>query len=292
MSSAKTLLRRRGASGAAVLLLAACLATPAAQAAPQRIVALTPFSANTLAGLGVEPVAIGQTPGGKARFSPKLRDVEELTLSHPNGPNMEELAVLNPGLVLSSPTWRKGAETMRDLDMKVVETDPRSVDDVFSQTLRIGRLVGRSARADRLETKLRRQVKRARAGIERRPRVLLLLGVGRTPFVFLRNSWGGDLVTKAGGRLVTAGVTNRSGFQRISDEAILEANPDVIVAVPHANSEDIPKIERYLRSNPAWKDTKAVRRGRFHVSGDDTLLQASTDVARVIRKLRRAYLDN
>lgn len=276
-----------------VLVTIALVTAATAQAAPpKRIVALTPFSANTLAELGVEPVAIGETLGGRDRYSPKLEGVETLTLSHPNGPNMEELAVLNPQLVLSSPTWAKGAKTMRDLEIEVVDSDPRSIADVFAQTRRIGKLVGRDDAAKELAAKLRRQVAKARRGIARRPRVLLVLGVGRTPFVCLPNSWGGDLVSKAGGRLLTAGARSRSGFARISDEAVLAADPDVILAIPHADSDDIPEIAKFLRANPAWKDSKAVKSGRLHVSTDNSLLQAGTDVAAVIRKLRRSYLDN
>jgi iron complex transport system substrate-binding protein len=274
----------------ALAIFAAALST--AEAAPKRIVALTPFSANTLAGLGVKPVAIGETLGGKERFASNLKGVKTLTLSHPNGPNMEELALLDPQLVLSSPTWAKGAKTMRDLDMKVVDADPANVADAVRQTTTIGRLVGLRESAEKLAQRLKRQVASARKGIRRRPRTLVVLGVGRTPFVRLRNSWGGDLVARAGARLVTAGVTSRSGFARISDEAILRANPDVIVAIPHANSDDIPEITKFLRSNPAWKDSKAVRDDRLFVSTDNSLLQANTDVADVIRKVRRAYLDN
>lgn len=294
-----TTLRPRRARQPLLCLLAllavtmgAAIASSTAAAAPKRIVALTPFSANTLAAPGVDPIAIGETPGGRDRLSPKLKGIETLTLSHPNGPNMEELAVLNPQLVLSSPTWAKGAQTMRDLEIDVVNSDPRNVEDVYTQTRRIGRIVGKADAGKELATKLRKQVAKARKGIARRPRVLLVLGVGRTPFVFLPNSWGGDLVTKAGGRLVTAGVQSRSGFARISDEAILAANPDVIVAIPHANSDDIPEIAKFLEANPAWKDSKAVKSGRLHVSTDNSLLQAGTDVANVIRKLRRSYLDN
>ena len=285
MKTAKTAL--------ALLLLALFAATvPAAQAAPKRIVALTPFSANTLAGLGVRPVAIGETLGGKERFASNLRGVETLTLSHPNGPNMEELALLNPQLVLSSPTWKKGAKTMRDLDMRVVEADPVNVADAVAQTTAIGRLVGRESSASMLATRLKQQIAGARKGIRRHPRTLVVLGVGRTPFVMLRNSWGGDIVSKAGARLVTAGVSNKSGFARISDETILQANPDVIVAIPHASSDDIPAVTKFLRSNPAWKDSKAVRNDRLFVSTDNSLLQANTDVADVIRKVRRSYLGN
>jgi len=132
----------------------------------------------------------------------------------------------------------------------------------------------------------------ARKGIESRPRVMVILGVGRTPFVFLPNSWGGDVVTKSGGELLTGGVESGSGFERISDEVVVAENPDVIIAVPHAEEDDIPSLSEYLRTNPAWAGTNAVENDRIYISVDNSLLQAGTDVAHTIRKVRRGYLDN
>ncbi|HEX6204454.1 MAG TPA: ABC transporter substrate-binding protein [Solirubrobacterales bacterium] len=277
-----------------VLLLALSLALllPAgAQAAP-RIVALTPFGANTLAKLGVEPVAVGQTLGGRDRLSPKLKGVPVLTLSHPNGPNLEQLASLEPDVVLSSPTWAKGNESMGDLGLEVLIREPRLVRDSYSQTLAIGKLVGKAKAAKALVRNMQERVAQARQDIKSEPRVMLILGVGRTPFVFLPNSWGGDLVSKAGGELLTGGVESGSGFERISDEVVVAENPDVIIAVPHAEEDDIPSLAEYLRTNPAWAGTNAVENDRIYISVDNSLLQAGTDVARTIRKVRRGYLDN
>lgn len=274
-------------------IVAALLCLPAsAQAAPQRIVALTPFGANTLVKLGVEPIGIGQTLGGQERFSPKLDDVETLPLSHPNGPNLEQLASLDPDLVLSSPTWAKGNESMGDLGIRVLIREPRKINDSFSQTLAIGNLVGRRKQAKALVKSMKKGVAQARKGIEEHPTVMLILGVGRTPFTFLPNSWGGNLVSKAGGKLLTGGVASSSGFERISDEVVVAEDPDVIVAVPHANEDDIPSLTEYLRSNPAWAGTSAVRNDRIYISVDNSLLQADTDAARTIRKVRRVYLEN
>jgi iron complex transport system substrate-binding protein len=283
----------KAAIAAAIALVIATLwAAGAAQAAPKRIVALTPFAANTLVKLGVRPVAVGQTLGGKDRLSPKLRAVTVLPLSHPNGPNLEQLAALDPDLVLSARTWAKGNESIGDLGIRVLVHEPFRLNGAFAQTKVIGALVNRRARAKALVESIKRGVARARRGIERRSRVMLILGVGRTPFSFLPNSWGGDIVTKAGGRLLTGGVRSGSGFERISDEIVVAEDPDVIVAVPHANEEDIPSLTRYLRDNPAWRSTSAVRDGRVHISVDNSLLQAGTDVARTIRKVRRVYLRN
>lgn len=276
----------------ALLVAALVVVLPASAQAAPRIVALTPFGANTLAKLGVRPVAVGQTLGGRERISPKLKGVPVLTLSHPNGPNLEQLASLEPDVVLSSPTWAKGNESMGDLGIEVLIREPRLIRDSYSQTLAIGRLVGRAKAAKELVASAKRRVAQARRDIESRPRVMLILGVGRTPFVFLPNSWGGDLVTKAGGELLTGGVESSSGFERISDEVVVAENPDVIIAVPHAEEDDIPSLSEYLRTNPAWAGTNAVENDRIYISVDNSLLQAGTDVTHTIRKVRRNYLDN
>ncbi len=278
---------------AALFALALPAASGAAQAsAPKRIVALTPFAANTLAKLGVTPVGVGQTLGGETRLSPKLKNVTVLPLSHPNGPNLEQLASLRPDVVLSSRTWTKGNQAMKSLGIEVIVYEPISISRAYRDTYRIGMLVGKKRQARNLLKGMKKSVNAATKGIKSRPKVMLILGVGRTPFTMLPNSWGGDIVTRAGGELLTGGVSSNSGFERISDEVVVAENPDVIIAVPHANASDIPSLTDYLRANPAWSSTSAAQNGRIYVSVDNALLQAGTDIARTIRKVRSAYLKN
>ena len=287
--------------GAALALITGVtLATaPAADAAkarssatPKRIVALTPFTANTLGMLGVRPAGIGQTLGGDRRAHARLRNVRVLPLSHPNGPNLEQLASLNPDTVLSSSQWRKGHQAMKQLGIRVHQLDPPTLNSIPSRVKRISRLVGRKRAGNRLAVRMRRQIAKSRQGIRKRPNVLLILGVGRTPYAFMPNSWGGDLLRKAGANLLTSGLSSRGGYARISDEVVIQRNPEIIIAVPHANEDDIPGIQEYLRSNPAWQSTRAVRNNRVYISVDNSLLQAGTDVAKTIRKVRSLYLKN
>jgi iron complex transport system substrate-binding protein len=273
-------------------LLTTALAGPAAAAPPKRIVALTPFSANTLVELGVRPIAIGQSPGGRSRFDSSLRKVRSLPLAHPNGPNMEQLASLRPGLVFSSPTWRKGARTMRSLDIRVRESDPRYGRDLYDSIEEVAGIVDREAAGRRLIRRIERKLARATAGYKSRPRVMLVLGVGRTPYVFLENSWGGDLLQRAGARLVTADAESSSGFARISDEVVVQEDPDIIIGVPHARSDDLDGIRRYMQSNQTWRLTSAGQNDRIYVSSDDSLLQADIDIAETINRVRSRYLKN
>src|SRR5918992_5638275 len=285
----------RAATRAACLasvLLAAALAAPATADAPKRIVALTPFSANTLAALGVKPIAIGDTLGGDENFARSLRSVRTLPLAHPNGPNMEQLASLRPGLVLSSPTWARGNRTMRNLDMRVEVQEPLTVRDMYPRIEDIAELVDRERPGRRLVARIKREVSRATQDLKSRPQVMLVLGVGRTPYVFLPNSWGGYIMQLAGARLVDAGAESRSGFARISDEAIVAADPEIIIGVPHARADDLQGIRDYMRSNETWKLTRAGQDNRIYVWGDDALLQANLDVASTISRVRARFLKN
>lgn len=282
---------RRLALLTAASIAALAVAAASAQAAP-RVVALTPFTANTLAALGVKPMAVGQTLGGNDRFVKSLRGVKRLTLAHPNGPNLEQLAVLNPQLVLSSSTWRKGAQAMRGLGIRVVESDPTTVAAIPRETEWIGALVGQQKRARRFAQQQRKHIAVAKRRARRHPTVLLVLGVGRTPFAFLPSSWGGDVIKQAGGRLLTAGLRGSGGFARISDEVVVKRNPDIIIAVPHGTPSNLSKIGAYLKKNPAWKNTKAARNGRIYISTDNSLLQPWPSAAKTIADVQKLYLKN
>jgi iron complex transport system substrate-binding protein len=277
---------------AAALTAVAVAAAPASAATPKRIVALTPFSANTLMSIGVTPKAVGQIVGEDALYSKRLAKVPVLQLTHPNGPNLEKLAVVNPDLVFSSPTWAKGTSTMKSLNIDVKIREPQKVSQVPAMVRAIGKDVGQSARAEKKAKEQAQAIATAKKRAKKSPSVLLILGVGRTPYAFLPNSWGGDLVTQAGGKLITSGLKDSSGFARISNEYVVQQNPDIIIAVPHGNANDIASITDYLKTNPAWQDTNAVKNGRLYVSTDDTLLQPWDRVATSIVDVQKKYLKN
>ncbi len=290
----------------AALAIVLAVAAPAADAAKggkgerQRVVALTPFSANTLIKLGIRPVAIGEGQGG-VKLDPKLNKVPRLPLSHAaNGPNLEQLAQYNADVVFSERTWRAGFSAIRGLGMQIVTADPYRVSSVPRKVRKVGKVVDKKRKAGKLADKIGRQINRATSGISSSPRVLMILGVGETPYAFLADSWGGDLIERAGGDLLTDGLSNdggddllvQGGYAQISDEQIIAMNPDVIIAVPHGRADDLGAIAENLRSDPAFEVTNAAQNGRIYVTTDSSFIQGNTNVAAIINKVRRDYLQN
>ncbi|MBJ7459005.1 MAG: ABC transporter substrate-binding protein [Thermoleophilaceae bacterium] len=285
---------------AALGLTAALVAGSAGAAGSgQRVVALTPFSANTLVGIGVKPVAIGAMAIGNKGYSPKLKGIKQLPLSHPNGPNMEQIARIDPDTVLTSTEWRKGSQTMRDLAITVREMDAITATAVPAKIRSIGYAFGSRRATDKLVAQAKAEYAFATRGskksphpITKRPKVLMVLGVGRTPYVFLNNSWGGSIARAAGATLLGGELRGSGGFVKVSEEYVVQQNPDIILAVPHGNAKDLKSIREHMLTNPAWSTTNAVKNGAVHATMDDALLQPNIDVGDTIKRVRVAFLKN
>lgn len=303
-SATATIGRIRGIAAAAAVVasvaFAGAVSAPDADARTyKRVVTLTPFESNVVARLGVRPIAVGSDVGNGIRLHSGLNRVPRLTLSHPDGPNLEQLLRLKPDLLLSSPNWRVGNAKLRRRGLAVSDAwEPLRVQNVSPAVRRIAKLVGRSSRANAITRQIDAGIRSARANIRSRPKVLLVLGVGRSTIAFLPNSWGGDMITYAGGRLVTSGLKPSydagipGSFAPLSDERVLTMNPDVIIVVPHGRKSSLANTANFFRNKPGWKRTKAARNKRIHIADADSLLQASDNPGAVIRYVRRTYLRN
>lgn len=288
----------------AVALLAACgllalSAGPATAAGPKRIVALTPFTANVLAELGVRPVAIGNPPAGQQFLSSRLNGVPRLRLTHPSGPNLEQLLAVRPDLVLSSPTWRAGTARIQQRKIRVLDgVDPQRLATVPIGVQQIANSVGRSRHGKQIAARMNREIAASLRNIRKRPRVLVVMGLARYTIAFRAGTWAGDVVRQSGGQLLTDGLKPlaptgpATAVANLSNEEVVKRNPDVIIVIPHGKAQDIPSIAAYYRDFKPWRRTTAARKGQIYVPTDDQLLQASSNPARVIRMVRQQYLKN
>ena len=284
-----------------IALVAAVLAAaaPARAQDPGRVVALTPFTANILTQLGVKPVAVAEPASTEEKLDPRLKGVPRLAMSHPNGPNLEQLVALRPDTVFSGPVWRAGTPKIQNLGIRVYDSlDPQRLGTVPIGIRKIAKIVGKEAEGAALANRVQRAYRAASRGIRKRPRVLLVLGLAQYTLAMLGSSWGGDIIEAAGGVLVTKSIkpigrTSEGALVgNLSNEAVVRMNPDVIIVVPHGAADEVPAIARYYRNFAPWRKTKAARNGRVYVETGDLLLQATSDPASLIRKVRREYLKN
>ena len=247
-----------------------------------RIVSLAPNVTSILLALGVRSELIGVSRWCKDVAAvgrrPTVGDCWKLDVG--------ELMKLDPTLVIGSVPF--APETVAKLlaePFSFLALNPRTLADIESDSLILGSIVGRATAAKTLARSMRSRFEkvRRRAGSHRevdRPKVYC--EAWPNPRIS-SPPWVDELVSMAGGRLVVP-----TG-QRVSDEQVADANPDVIVlawAATGARAKPATAL-----GNPAWKNVAAVRNRRVVVIRDELLNTPGPPLVRGAQELCRVLRD-
>lgn len=237
----------------------------------RRVVSLAPSVTETLfeLGLGDRVVAVSKycTYPREARRRPCIGGLFD--------PNMEAILVLRPDLVILPSPETGTVEGFDRLGIATLVLDHRNPEGVFDSISAIGRACAVEADADALAGRLRARLRRVTektAGL-RRPRVLLAVdhssGGARIEDVYVAGSsrYFNPILRWAGGKNVFEDTTE--AFPVVSREAILKANPEVIVDLVSAEALPSGGVEACRKSWLELPWVAAVAADRVHVVTDD-----------------------
>jgi len=191
------------------------------------------------------------------------------------------IAKLRPTLLIGSvPFNAEMVAKILEIGAPLVAMNPRSLADVYADIHLLGRLTGRSTAAAhvarKMEHDLRRVTTRARRLDGVRPRVYC--EAWPNPRIS-SPPWVSELVELVGGESVVP------PGQKVTDEQVARASPDVIVlawAATGAKAEPRKALE-----NPAWQDVPAVRNRQVFVVRDELLNTPAPILVRGARELAR-----
>lgn len=200
------------------------LAKPAA-----RIISFAPHATELLfaAGAGARVVGVSAYSDYplEATKLPVIGDVHALDL--------ERIIALKPDLLVlwESGTPARQKQQLQKLGIPIFRSDPRRLDDIASGIVRFGQLMGTQPQADAFATAWRERMVKLRSQHAGRKRLGLFYQVWHKPLQTLN---GQHIVSDAIG---LCGASNVFGHlpilaPEVSIEAVLQQNPDVIVASP------------------------------------------------------------
>lgn len=250
------------------------------QSAAQRIVSLAPNVTSILLALGVGRELVGISkwckhvvPVGRRA---QVGDCWKL--------DVDEVMRLKPTLLIGSVPF--APETVAQILKRPVAflaINPRSIADIYRDVRTLGQLVGRAPAAQSLV----RRMQRAFENVSRR--AVKNRGRARRPRVYCEAwpkprisspLWVAELVEMAGGEMML------SPGQRVSDEEVARANPDVIILAWTATG-DRANPNQALQ-NPAWKNVSAVKSRRVLVIRDELLNTPGPPLMQGAEELLRA----
>ena len=205
------------------ILLIFCLLTQAQEA--KRIVSLVPWMTKSLYLMGEQGRIVGCTNYCPVEATDKIPVVATAV-----NVNIEKLLMLKPDLVFASSLIKPEIlDNVRKLGIKIEYMPyPKSFDEICTDFIRVGELVGQQAKAKTIVEQQRDRMTKIRAKIPAGKHPKMFFQIGAKPlFCAVPQTFMDDFVTFSGGTNIAAGLTIGS----VTREFVLKQNPDLIFIV-------------------------------------------------------------
>jgi len=178
--------------------------------------------------------------------------------------SVDQILRLKPTLVIGSVPYKP--ETVGKLleqPLGFLAMNPRTLADVFADIRMLGGVVGHAKEAKALVGKMQREfVAIERKAKKENQRLRVYCEAWPNPRIS-SPPWVAELVGLCGGEIVVP------AGERVTDEQVAAANPDVIVLAWTATGDKAKSSTAY--EVEAWKDVPAIRRRHVHVISDEML---------------------
>lgn len=226
-----------------------------------RIVSLAPSATSILCALGAKKHLVGVTKWcadvAPVNGLPKLGDCWHMN-------SVNEILKLKPSLVIGSVPYKQ--ETLAKLlehPLRFLATNPRTLADVESDIRMLGRIAGHAPQAELLIRKMRQAfvaIARKSRTLKNKPRAYC--EAWPNPRIS-SPPWVAEIVRICGGEMVLP------AGQKVSDEQVASARPDVIVLAWAATGDKAKPQKSYRVA--AWKNLPALLNKRVYVVRDELL---------------------
>jgi len=227
----------------------------------RRIVTLAPHSAESLYAAGAGAYLVGTVD--YSDYPPEAKKVPRI--GGYSRIDLEAVAALKPDLVIA---WQSGnpavqVDKLRALGLTVFVTQPNLMADVAVHLEQLGRLAGTQIVADAAAKSFRQRLESLRTANAAKPKVRVFYQIWKNPLVTVG---GPQIITDA---IRLCGGENTFGqlsqmAPTVSVEAVLEADPEVIVATGMGDARP-----DWLHDWDKWTRMTAVKRGNlFHINPD------------------------
>ncbi|WP_400245157.1 ABC transporter substrate-binding protein [Niallia sp. JL1B1071] len=225
---------------------------------PEKIVSLMPSNTEIVFALG-----LGEELVGVSDYDNYPKEAAEKEKVGGMEFNVEKIIALNPDVVLahasSAHNSTEGLQQIRDAGIEVVVVnDAASFEDVYKSMEMIGQATGTETEADKLVADMKEKlaaIKDKAAAISDSDQKSVYIEVSGEPSIFTtgKNTFMQEMLDTINAK----NIISEEGWVQVDQEAVIAANPDVIITTYGAYSETSP-IDQ-ISSRKGWEEIKAVK---------------------------------
>ncbi|PKR77045.1 ABC transporter substrate-binding protein [Halalkalibacillus sediminis] len=228
---------------------------------PEKIVTVIPSSTEIVFAVGA-----GDHVVGVDKWSNYPEEVADLEKVGDMNLNIEKIVELEPDLVVADLNNAESIDSLRSAGLNVVVTGAQSLEEVYADIEMIGQATGYADQANDLVDDMKNRVDEIESAVSEIPeeeRKKVWLEVGPELYSGGEGSFINELITLAGGENI---ISDQEGWPQISEELIIERNPDVIFTTYGSYTEN---VEEQVLSRENWQDISAIQNEEvYDIHGD------------------------
>lgn len=242
---------------------------------PKRIIGVWQNSIETPIALGVGDRIIAGMGVYNSKYIKKeyREEYEKIPITSMENLDQESVIMMQPDMIIgwystftskylrSTDFWhRRGVGTYIAVSSAWLPNG-QIIENEYNDILNLGKIFDKQKEAEVIVNAMKEQifdVLERTKNIEKKPRALVLGGMGRQLGVYGANSLAGDLVKKLNGELLA------ENERTISAEQVVIDNPDVIFfLVEESRYQDMDRLVGQIYERPAFKNLKCAREKRI-----------------------------
>lgn len=231
----------------------------AASGEPQAIISLSPTTTEMLYAVGAGDRVVAVDERSNYPADAPVTDLSGYT------PNLEAILGYQPDLVVATDDT---GDIVSGLERSGVEVlllpAARTLDDTYTQIEQVGAATGTVGEAAELVSRMRVEIDEIVASVPRRETPLTYFHeLDDTYYTVTDDTYIGEVYSLLG---LTSIATGEDAYPQLSEELILEADPDLVMLADGQCCGITPEV---VAERPGWGELAAVRQDRVFVVDED-----------------------
>ncbi|EOU1135573.1 ABC transporter substrate-binding protein [Clostridium perfringens] len=250
----------------------------------ERIISTAPSNTEILVGLG-----LGDKIVGVDKYSADVKglnpDIPKIDFRNPDA---ETIVALKPDVIIASGHNREGKEdpfkVLKDAGIPVVYIPTsESMDGIYEDINFLAKLTGTEAEGKKMVDSMKSEVNKIKAigeTIKDKKTVYFEIGSGSKLYSFGNDTFLNSLLNIVGAENIFA---NEKGWISPSEEAVIKANPDVILT----NESYIENATDLIAKRPGWNTITAVKDNKIFLVDNNASSRGSQYVINALKQMAK-----
>lgn len=251
----------------------------------KRIVSLIPSNTEILYELG-----LGDRVFGVSTVDDYPKEVKDKKQFDAMKLNKEALLKAKPDLILAHESQKstdgKVLNGLKDSGVKVVYVkDAQSIDEMYETFKQVGKVTGKEKEANALVKETKNNIKKVVNSVPKDAKSQkVFMEVSSEPEIYTagKNTFFDDMLKQLKAK---NSFSNLDGWQKVSKEAIIKKNPDVMISTMGISEKDYQQI---IDKRGGFESLNAVQKGRIEAVNGDQISRPGPRIDDGLKALRDA----